>query len=583
MKKLLFLALSVAAQTLFAQDDHRASAQDKALMPQMMWDNGAAAAESVMGQAIPITTPPTFPVRAMAEWEELQALTITWTSFPDILAEIVRNARLETRVIITCSDSNAVKNTLTSKNIPLTNIAYSIAPFDRLWCRDYGANPVYRNGVDSLLLVDWKYNRPTRTKDDVVPNYLADKLGLPIYATTVAPNRLIHTGGNFMSDGFGTAFSSKLVLEENPALTESQVDTIMKNFMGISRYIKMDTLPFDGIHHIDMHMKLIDEETLLVGEYPAGVADGPQIEANLQYVLANFPSKFGTPYKVIRIPQPPDAAGDYPDNFGDYCTYANAVFVNKSVLLPIYRPQYDTTALRIWREALPGYKIVGINCNSIIPQSGAIHCITHSVGVADPLLISHQAVAASINVTAAQPISAYLAHRSGIASATVYFTTDTTQAWQSLPMTYSGTGNNWTATLPGQAFGTTVYYYISATANSGKQQVRPMPAPKGWWRYSVNTASSVAATASRATLLDMPFPNPAAALTCIPVQAVQPTAAAIRLLDVMGREVQTIFNGILPAGTSRYFFQANGLTAGMYVVEMRLENGDVQTQRVAIR
>lgn len=38
--------------------------------------------------------------------------------------------------------------------------------------------------------------------------------------------------------------------------------------MGIDRYIKMDELPYDGIHHIDMHMKLLDEETLLVGEYP---------------------------------------------------------------------------------------------------------------------------------------------------------------------------------------------------------------------------------------------------------------------------------------------------------------------------
>ena len=38
--------------------------------------------------------------------------------------------------------------------------------------------------------------------------------------------------------------------------------------MGINRYITMPTLPYDGIHHIDMHMKLLDEETLLVGEYP---------------------------------------------------------------------------------------------------------------------------------------------------------------------------------------------------------------------------------------------------------------------------------------------------------------------------
>ncbi len=99
-----------------------------------------------------------------------------------------------------------------------------------------------------------------------------------------------------MSDGMGTAFASSLILDENEfgnpynvsVKTESQIDGILSDFMGIDRYIKMNPLPYDVIHHIDMHMKLLDEETLIVGEYPAGVADGPQIEANIQYVLNNF-------------------------------------------------------------------------------------------------------------------------------------------------------------------------------------------------------------------------------------------------------------------------------------------------------
>ena len=44
---------------------------------------------------IGITTPPSGPVRTMAEWEELQALIITWNGQNTILAEIVRAARQE--------------------------------------------------------------------------------------------------------------------------------------------------------------------------------------------------------------------------------------------------------------------------------------------------------------------------------------------------------------------------------------------------------------------------------------------------------------------------------------------------------
>ena len=72
----------------------------------------------------------------------------------------------------------------------------------------------------------------------------------------------------------------------------------------------MEELPFDAIHHIDMHMKLLNEETLLVAEYP-GISDGPQIEENLQYILDNFTTKYGTPFKVIRIPSPPSTSSAY--------------------------------------------------------------------------------------------------------------------------------------------------------------------------------------------------------------------------------------------------------------------------------
>ncbi len=36
------------------------------------------------------TTPPLSPVRTMAEWEELQALTISWKSYESVLTKIVK-------------------------------------------------------------------------------------------------------------------------------------------------------------------------------------------------------------------------------------------------------------------------------------------------------------------------------------------------------------------------------------------------------------------------------------------------------------------------------------------------------------
>lgn len=528
-----------------------------------------------------ITVPPTSSVRTMAEWEEIQSLVIAWVGYPGILSQITDIAQEECEVIVVCTDSNVVKSTLINNSVPLTNVSYIETSVNSIWMRDYGGNTVYKNEVDSLYLVDWIYNRP-RPADDDVPNAVAQFKNIPLYQTTSAPYSLVHTGGNFMTDGFGTAFSSNLVLDENAAggqfnpenLTEAQIDHRMNLFMGIDEYIKMEVLPFDGIHHIDMHMKLLDEETLLVSEYPTGVADGPQIEQNLNYVLSNFTSTFGTPYKVVRIPVPPSTSGLFPDNGGYYRTYSNQVFVNKTVIVPTYRTEYDTIALRILRDAMPGYKVVGIDCdtdpNNIIRQSGAIHCITRAIGVSEPLLISHQRLRDTDNTTTPYTVSAYMNHVSGIAGGTLFWTTDTTNGYTSVPMSPTGNGN-WEAQIPTQTLNTVVYYYVKGQANSGKEQVRPIVAPQGYWSFKVQTPTAILPLDMRLEV-DNIFPNPSHTVACVSIHSSHLVTGRIKVLDMLGRPVQNVFNGEIPPGDQKYFIQTEKLPIGAYLVEVSLGN-----------
>ena len=546
------------------------------------------------------TAPPSVPVRTMAEWEELQALVITWRSQPAILTEIVRAARLECRVIICCNDQATVsqaQSTLSSSGVNInSNVTFLVVPNNSIWVRDYGPNCVYANRVDSLYLVDWKYNRLTRPKDDTLPNSIAQHLGVPLFTTTLAPDDLVNTGGNFMSDGMGTAFASELILSENEpgneysvtAKTEAEIDNIFYDYMGINRYIKMEKLPYDGIHHIDMHMKLLDEETLLVGQYPDGSADGPQIEANIQYVLNNFQSSFGTPYKVIRIPMPPES-GVYPDNGGDYRTYANAVFVNKTVLVPFYQEQYDTTAQRIWEEALPGYNIVGIDCNSIIPSLGAIHCITKEIGVDDPLRIVHKPVELVFvgpNDPWKCPIVAQVEHRSGIAAAVVKYRRETESVWQTLPLTQLSNPDSslfWSGEIPDQQFYYgKMLYYIEALANNGKTLARPMPGQDGPWVFPVILDISATEEASQVTLLDI-YPNPAHAITLIPVSVSAKTKGSIHIFNTLGQQLGTIFQGEFPAGQSNYFVDASRYAPGAYFVQLQTNDGQSVLKKLLVR
>lgn len=522
--------------------------------------------------------PPSTP-RTPAEWEELQAITITWTSYPAILTEIVRHAKEEVRVIIITTNENQVRNTLQNAGVDLSHhVEFVQTDFNSIWIRDYGANPAYLNGVDSLILIDWLYNRP-RAKDDVIPYAIASYLDVPIYGTVEAPDDLVHTGGNFMSDGHGRGFSSNLVLTENGPGNiygisnhpESAIDDIMQRYMGINEFVKMTVLPFDGIHHIDMHMKLLDESTLLVGRYPDGIADGPQIEANLQYVIAQFKQRTGRDYRVIRIPMPPDHLGRFPHQGGHYRTYANAMMINKTILVPVYAEQYDTTALRIWREAKPGYNIVGINCNQIIPASGALHCIIKEVSAHGPLWISHYQPE-SIAAHEESILEAQIRHRSGIAEAQIFYRIMGTEHYDSLAME-QGWDDHWTVTLPHFEKDVEIEYYFKARAQNGKTTVRPLPAPEGYFRvYIESTPSSSTGRVTDVSPQLIAFPNPAKSFTAIRVNGIKGTTGTLALYDLYGRQVLLLHQGMFSGSEGVFVFDAGNLVPGYYIASLRCEN-----------
>ncbi|MCC7244833.1 MAG: agmatine deiminase family protein [Saprospiraceae bacterium] len=558
--------------------------------------------------------PPPVPVRTMAEWEELQAICITWknnfsTSRKIILSEIVRAARLECKVIIACESSgsiNFVKDFLTSQNVDFSSqVEFIVAPSDTIWIRDFGPNCVYYNDVDSLAIVDWIYNRAGRVNDDAIPGRIANYLNLPVFAMTTAPYDLVHTGGNFMTDGLGTGFSSELIFRNNNLETDGEcdyfndvlgfsnhtevtIDSIMQRFMGIKRYIKLHELPYDCIHHIDMHIKLLDEETLLVGQYPEGIADGPQIEANLQYIINNFQTAFGTPFKVVRIPMPPDANGDYPDvPEADYRTYVNSVMVNKTILVPGYEEKYDTTALRIWKQVMPGYQVVLINSQALISASGALHCITREIGASDPLRIVHQplrSVVEESGATNGYNITALIQHRSGIANAQIHYRRKDEQTWKSIDMASVSPDSvdYWRGWIPQQpGYLDSIYYYISANSVNGKTQMRPLPGAPAAWRFMIKPVSST--TAQISTQWEPLYPNPTSALTVIPINADVKTSGRIALHDAFGRELYKIYSGQIPSGPSQYFFDAKGWPSGVYYVSLQTENGASLTQKLLIK
>lgn len=431
------------------------------------------------------TQPPSLPPRTPAEFEEMGGVIVSWTSYTFELREIVKHVKTRVPVYIVANNATSVQSYLNQGGVSMDNITIVDAPFNSVWVRDYGPQSTYLQETDELALVDWVYNRPSRPDDNQIPSQFAELLDAPLFQMTANPNRLVATGGNLMTDGQGTGFSSELILTENPELTEEEVNEIVHNYLGIDRYVLMDELPFDNISHIDMHMKLLDEETLLIGDFPEGVSDGPFIEANLEDLLANYPTCYGREYEVVRVPMVPSSDGSWPNGSwsgASYRTFTNSLILNDLVLVPTYyNSSLNEEALEIYQQAMPGHEIIGIDMETVIPASGAIHCISKEIAATDPVFIAHAPIRTfdGGEIT----IEAEIRNAAGITSASVFYSLNGEDFFAEIPL--EGNGDIYTAQIPDQTCGTTVNYYISAS-NSNKTITKPFTAPGQFWSFIID-------------------------------------------------------------------------------------------------
>lgn len=149
-------------------------------------------------------------------------------------------------------------------------------------------------------------------------------------------------------------------------------------------------------------------------------------------------------------------------------------------------------------------------------------------------------------------------------------------------MTASDANGNWSSTLPAQPLGTTVYYYIEGVANSGKTGTRPMPAPEGWWSFEV-AGPAVGIAELDGSPMASAYPNPASAITSIPMEFRTATEGVLALYNALGERVAVLHQGTFPAGSQPYFLHAEALSAGAYLIVFEGAGGQRWSQHLMIK
>ncbi len=409
-------------------------------------------------------------VRPVAEFERTERVVVRYPfDLPlEFLALLSHKVRVTT-IVTDASLEQRVRGYYRTAGADTSNCDFLRSATDSHWTRDYVPFFVADLPSDAEedrpaeLLVraaDFTYNRP-RPLDNRFPAVLAEHLHMPLCSTP-----LVHTGGNYLVDGYGSALSSDLVRSENQHLTESRFDDIMRRFLGITTYHVLPD-PVGGIRHINTWAKVLAVDKVMVRAVGVDHALYEGLEAVVRY-LSEQTSANGTPYKIHRVRAP---AGE---------PYANAIIVNDTVYVPLIGSPRDEQALAAYSRAMPGYEVVGV-WGRWLPDD-ALACRT--AGIPDRLMVSIRHVPLSGDVPEREggweivaDIATYGGGRLDSDAVSLYYRVHDGPYIRQI-LHRAGT-YRYAAVLPLLPAGTRVSYYLEAADTSGKKEWHPLIGLKG--------------------------------------------------------------------------------------------------------
>lgn len=475
MKKLLTLVLITLSVNLLLPELKAQYPEwnDPNSLPQWMTPEEELRRHEI-GEGTVRSMAPLGPVRNIAEFERMQGAMVRYSSGLGIPTSIVVALSQHTKVYTLAANQSqrtAAYNAYQAAGANMNNCEFIIANTNSMWTRDYG--PLWiTNGNNQVCVLDFPYNRP-RPLDNAIPAQLAAYLNVPIYTMGV-----VHTGGNYMSTGWGIAASTDLVYEENgnnPAWVNQQ----MLDYAGINTYhVTMDPQG-EYIKHIDCWAKFLDVDKILIAEVPPTHPRYSAYEQVTTY-FANQISAYGTPFQIFRVYSPNGQP------------YTNALILNHRVYVPTTNSVHDAAALAVYQQALPGYEVLGFYYSGW-QSTDALHCRVKEIADIDMLSVRHNPLHGLHEYQPEFEIQAEIIAHSG---AEIYYdslfviykanagTFDTVPLFHMQDHTFGGM-------IPVSPGDTLITYYLSAADASGRKETWPLIGAPGARSFRVTVPPDV--------------------------------------------------------------------------------------------
>ncbi|HKD36240.1 MAG TPA: agmatine deiminase family protein [Pirellulales bacterium] len=291
---------------------------------------------------------------------------------PEALVQIIEATRDRIKIIgvITSPKQEAqVAKLLESRGLPRSSVQFFQWPVESMWLRDYA--PYFMVGGHTTL-IDFTYARPERDMADSFPPVLAASMNF--HYTHCG---LTFEGGDLIVNGDGLCITTPAFVTANTprGMDLDRIGEILHDQFHFKRWVRLNPLDDEPTGHTSLFVTLCAQNKAILG-----ISTQNEDSVNAQILdgdaaLLSAESTTSGPLEVVRIPMPSHADGIWR-------SYTSAIYVNGVVLVPQYPDQdakLDKIALDVYRNAMPGWKPIGIDCSKLVSGGGGLHRISRAI------------------------------------------------------------------------------------------------------------------------------------------------------------------------------------------------------------
>ncbi len=190
---------------------------------------------------------------------------------------------------------------------------------------DYGFVGL-RSAEGKVAFTDGKFDAGKPLDDAMASKWVLEETGGCAYRVP-----LLFQRGLLESNGAGFCLLSSKISTMNPQLSEGQIVTMVKRYMGCHTVVLVQPLTGDPRGRIDTLFRFSSEVELLAGVYEAwqDAGNGVVIKKNLELIEKLLPE--GMSVTTLPMPTPTGEAGE-----AGWPSYLSFIVTSKSVMVPVF-------------------------------------------------------------------------------------------------------------------------------------------------------------------------------------------------------------------------------------------------------